>query len=62
MLIELIVALIVIGLLLWVVQMLPIDPAIMQIIRVVMVIFVVLWLLSVLLGYSSPFPAHHRLL
>src|SRR5262249_60265490 len=46
-LIQLIVILIVIGLILYLVEtLLPIDPAIKQVIRVVIVIAVILWLLS----------------
>ena len=46
-LLSLVVALIVIGLLLWVVEsLLPIDPTIKRIIHVVVILFVVLWLLS----------------
>lgn len=45
MLIEIVIGLIVIGLLLYLVQMLPIDPAIRQIIRAVVIIAVIIWLL-----------------
>jgi hypothetical protein len=46
-LIQLIVVLIVIGLVLYLVEMLlPLDPAIKQVIRVVVVLAVILWLLS----------------
>jgi len=46
-LIQLIVVLLVIGLILYLVEsLLPIDPAIKQVIRVVLVIAVILWLLS----------------
>ena len=46
-LIQLIVVLIVIGLILYLVEsLLPLDPAIKQIIRVVIVLAVILWLLS----------------
>lgn len=46
-LIQLVVVLIVIGLVLYLVEtLLPMDPAIKQIIRVVLVIAVILWLLS----------------
>jgi small-conductance mechanosensitive channel len=44
---------VIIGLVLWVLSQLPIDPAISNIIRVVIIVCVVLWLLSVLLGYSG---------
>jgi len=46
-LIQLVVVLIVIGLILYLVEsLLPLDPAIKQVIRVVIVLAVVLWLLS----------------
>ena len=47
-LVSLVVALIVIGLLLWLVNTyIPMDPKIKQILNIVVVIAVVLWLLSV---------------
>lgn len=49
---SIIVALVVVGLILWVVQQLPIDAAIVRIIRVVVIVIVVLWLLSFLMGYG----------
>jgi hypothetical protein len=49
-LIQLLVVLIVVGLLLWVVQQIPMDPAIARIIRVVVICIVVIWLLYVLIG------------
>lgn len=48
MLISLIVVLIVVGVLLWAIAFLPIDAAIMQLIRAVVVIFAVLYVLRVL--------------
>jgi len=54
-LLQLIVVLIVIGLILYLVEtLLPLDPAIKQVIRVVIVLAVILWLLS-LVGLI---PAH----
>jgi len=57
-LVQIIVALVIVGLVLWVVQQLPIDPAIMRIIRVVVVVVVCVWLLILLLnmfgGVSGP--------
>lgn len=61
MLISLIIALVLIGLVLWAISLLPLDPAIHQIIRVVAIVFVVLWLLSVLTGYSAPLAFHRGL-
>ena len=62
-LISLIVGLVIVGLVLWVLGQLPIDAAIQRIIRVVIIVCVVLWLLSVLLGWGGglayPYPARH---
>lgn len=44
-LISIIVVLIVVGVLLWAVDMIPMDPAIHTIIRVVVIVAVVIWLL-----------------
>jgi hypothetical protein len=53
-LVQLLVALIVIGLLLYVVSIIPMDPTIRQIIRVVVIVFVCIWMIYLLMGY---FPA-----
>ncbi|MGH7182072.1 MAG: Thivi_2564 family membrane protein [Nitrospiraceae bacterium] len=45
-LISLVVVLVVVGLLLWAVQQLPLDGTIKTIIRVVVIVVVCLWLLS----------------
>jgi hypothetical protein len=50
-LIQIIVVLIVVGLLLWIVQQIPMDATIARIIRVVIIVAVALWLISLLLGY-----------
>lgn len=58
-LIQIIIALVLIGLVLWLIQQIPMDAAIAKIIRVVVVVVVVLWLLSVLLGWLpslGPYP------
>lgn len=52
-LLNLIVGLILVGLALWVISQIPMDPVIARIIRVVIIVCVVLWLLSILLGYGS---------
>jgi len=59
-LIQIVFVLIIVGLLLWVVQQIPMDPTIAKIIRVVVVVVVCLWLLSVLLGYLPNGPYPHR--
>jgi low temperature requirement protein LtrA len=60
-LISLIVGLIIVGLILWVVQQIPMDAVIARIIRVVIIVCVVLWLLSILLGYANgvTYQYHH---
>jgi hypothetical protein len=60
---EVVFILIIVGLLLWVVQQIPMDAAIAKIIRVVVVVAVVLWLLYMFMGAfgSGPYwPAHAR--
>ncbi len=65
-LIQIIVALVVVGLLLWAIEQIPMDPTIARVIRVVIVVVVCLWLLSVLVqlfggGVSLfPSPLGHR--
>lgn len=58
-LIQIVIALVIIGLVLWVIQQIPMDAAIARIIRVVIVVAVVIWLLSVLVGWLpavGPYP------
>ena len=57
-LIEIVLALVIVGLILWVVQQIPMDATIARIIRVVVIVAVCLWLLSLLVGYlpSGGFP------
>ena len=50
-LIQLIVMLVVVGLLLWVVSQIPMDPTIARIIRVIVIVVVCIWLLYFLVGY-----------
>jgi hypothetical protein len=55
--ISLIVTIVVIGLLLWLIDMLPIDPKLKSIIHVIVVVVVILWLISFLvpsLGLHQP--------
>ena len=58
-LIQIIVALVIVGLVLWVVAQIPMDAAIARIIRVVVIAFVVIWLLYVVLG-GPPLLWPHR--
>lgn len=53
--VAIVVPLIVLGLVLYLVSILPLDAKIMQLIRVVAVVLAVLWLLAVLFGWS-PLP------
>ena len=55
-LIQVIVVLIIVGLLLWIVQQIPMDATIARIIWVVVVVAVCLWLISILLGYPLVYP------
>lgn len=56
MLISIIVSLVVLGLLLWLIDFLPIDGRIKQIIHVLAIVAVVLWLISILLGNGTAMP------
>ena len=60
-LVQIIIVLIVVGLLLWIVQQIPMDATIARIIRVVVIVAVCLWLISLLLGYlpaTGTYPTH----
>ncbi len=61
-LVQIIIILCVVGLILWAVSQIPMDPAISRIIRVVVIVLVCLWLLSLLLGYSGAGFGTHPLL
>lgn len=57
-LIQIVVALVIVGLILWAIQQFPIDPAISRVIRVVVIVVVVIWLLYALMsiaGTGGPF-------
>ena len=47
-LIQIVIALVVIGLVLWIVEQIPMDATIARIIRVVIIVAVCLWLLNLL--------------
>ena len=55
-LIQIIVALVIVGLVHWVLAQNPMDAAIARIIRVVVIAFVVIWLLYVVLGMAGSDP------
>jgi uncharacterized membrane protein len=50
---SIVISLIVIGLLLWLVGLLPIDDTVKRIIQVVVIVCIILWLLSMLAGYGG---------
>jgi hypothetical protein len=49
-LLELVIVLVVVGLLLWILQQIPMDPAFARIIRVVVIVAVCIWLIYFLVG------------
>ena len=55
-LIQIVIALVIVGLVLWVVTQIPMDAAIARIIRVVVIVCVVIWLLYVVLGMTGSGP------
>ena len=52
-LIQIVIVLIIVGLILWAVTQIPMDPAIARIIRVIVIVCVVIWLLCALMGYAG---------
>ena len=59
-LIELVIVLVVVGILLWLVEsIIPMDPTIKSIIRVVVIVVVVLWLLRMFVG-DVALPTYRR--
>lgn len=62
-LVSIIVPLVIVGLVLWVISQIPMDPTIARIIKVVVVVFVCLWLLNLvvpMIGNGPYFPAYPR--
>jgi hypothetical protein len=57
-LIQLIVVLVIVGLALWILSQIPMDPAIARIIRVVVIVVVCIWLLYFLVGMTPGMPVH----
>jgi hypothetical protein len=49
-LLEIVIVLVVVGLVLWILQQIPIDPAFQRIIRVVIIVLLCLWLIYFLVG------------
>ncbi len=56
---QIIVVLIICGLFLWISQQIPMDPVIRQIVRVICVVFIVVYLCWVLIGIA-PGPLFYR--
>jgi VIT1/CCC1 family predicted Fe2+/Mn2+ transporter len=50
-LIQLVIVLIIVGLVFWLLTLLPIDPKFIMIIRTIMIVFVVIWLIYLLAGF-----------
>jgi hypothetical protein len=56
---SILISLIIIGLVLWLVNFLPVDATFKQVIRVVVIVCVVIWILYMLMGASpGPYPFH----
>jgi hypothetical protein len=55
-LLQLIIVLVIVGLVLWIITMIPMDPFIVRVIRVVVIVAVCLWLLSLVTGYMPIAP------
>ena len=55
-LIQIVVALVIVGLVLWVLGQIPMDPTIARIIRVVVIVCVCIWLLYVVVGVLGSGP------
>jgi hypothetical protein len=53
MLIQLVIALIIVGVVLYLVTLIPLDPVIKKVIQVVVIAAIVIWLLQMLGGFSS---------
>ena len=52
-LIEIIVALIIVGIFLWAITQFPIDPTIVKLIRVLLIVIVAIWVCYVLFGLAG---------
>ncbi len=49
-LLQVIVALVIVGLVLWIIQQIPMDPVIARIIRVIVIVVICLWLLQLVVA------------
>jgi hypothetical protein len=52
-LVQVIIILVVVGLALWIIAQIPMDPTIAKILRVVVIVAVCIWLLTLLLNLSG---------
>ena len=52
-LVQVLIGLIIVGLVLWVISQIPMDPTIARIIRVCVIVFVCIWLLYMLIGFAG---------
>lgn len=59
MILELLITLIILGLILYVVSLLPIDATIKQIIRAVAIVFILIWILQLLFGFVPGAHTHN---
>jgi hypothetical protein len=57
-LLSILVALLIVGVILWAVSQIPMDPAIAKVIRVVVIVFVLIWLIYFLAGMLSIGPVY----
>jgi hypothetical protein len=55
-LLQLVVVLAIVGLILWAVSQIPMDPTIARVIRVVVIVFVCIWLIYFLFGLAAGAP------
>lgn len=60
-LIEIVVALVIVGIVLWGLTQFPIDPVIAKLIRVLVIVIVAIWICYTLVGLSGGVPSHHLL-
>jgi len=59
-LVEIVIVLVIVGLALWVIQQIPMDAAIARMIRIVVIVFVALWLLYSLVGFLPAGGMYHH--
>jgi hypothetical protein len=60
-LLQVILVLVIVGLILWGISQFPMDPVIARVIRVVVIVFVAIWLIYLLFGLASGgAPLFHR--